>query len=602
MCGIVGFVEQKPCDLGAKLLDRLSTLEYRGYDSAGLIVGNGKRLQIIKSVGELSKLKEKLNQKHLVSSIGMAHTRWATHGAPTEKNALPIITPDGSMAIVFNGIVENHLELRRNLTTKGFSFSTDNDAETLLIHIFSHYMGNTLDDTRIALESVKGRYAFTLMHLDQPNALIAAKRGSPLIIGRGPSGNSVASDLQAIHKDFHEIYYIEEESIAMVEAHKINVISKNGTKIDPIFISRPTGLSNTLKSEFETYTLQEIYEQPEAIMKGLQAADASRIPLESIAEKIDRVTLIACGTAYFSCMIGKSLMEQFAGIPCDANMASEFHQGSPILNERTMAVFVSQSGETADTLACIELAKKKGSLVVVICNVVTSTMARQADILLPICCGPEIGVASTKAYTGMLLQLTFMSLAVGIKRRHIPQETWMQHMLAAQSLPEDILSILKTRGQIERLARMLRERRNFAFMGRGLLYPTACEGALKLRELSYRNAEGFSGGELKHGTLALIEPGYPVIAIAPRVQGIEKIIGNIQEVKARGARLIGVISEGDHELESLCDESIRIPPSLEAFMPILSIVPLQLFAYDLAKTLGRNIDRPRNLAKSVTVE
>ena len=602
MCGIVGFVQRKTSDLGVKLVDRLSALEYRGYDSAGVTVHHRDRIRVIKSVGDLSKLKEKLRNQKMEAATGMAHTRWATHGAPSERNALPIATSDGSVVIVFNGIVENHFALRGILTSEGKTFNTDNDAETLLLWIIRHYEGDIGEAVRKALATVKGRYAFALMHASHPDVMIAAKRNSPLVIGRSSSGYAVASDVLAIRNDVDDVHYLEDESVATIHADRIVIVSNDGTNISPKYLTVPNGELAALKPEFETFTLQEIFAQPETITSGLQAAIDCKDQLRAVAKKIDRVTFVACGTAYYSCMIGKSLIERFAHIPADTNIASEFHIAAPIINERTLTVFVSQSGETADTLACLELAKTRGSIVVVLCNVPTSTMARQADILLPINCGPEIGVASTKAYTGMLIHLTFMAIALGIGRDVVSEEVWNEHDTAARLLPKYISQVLNTRDSVEKFSRSMRERRNFAFIGRDVFYPTACEGALKLRELSYRNAEGFSGGELKHGSLALIEPGYPVIAVAPRIHSTEKMIGNIQEVKSRGARVIGIISEDDAELASLCDESIRIPAILPAFLPILAVIPLQLFAYELARTLGRNIDRPRNLAKSVTVE
>jgi glucosamine--fructose-6-phosphate aminotransferase (isomerizing) len=602
MCGIVGFVQRKTSDLGAKLVDRLSALEYRGYDSAGVTVPYKDRMRVMKSVGDLSKLREKLRNQKLEAATGMAHTRWATHGAPSERNALPISTNDGSVVIVFNGIIENHFTLRGILTSEGKTFNTDNDAETLLLWIIRHYEGDIGEAVRKALATVKGRYAFAVMHANHEGVMIAAKRNSPLVIGRGSSGYTVASDVLAIHGDIDDVHYLADESVATIHSDRIVIVSNNGTMIAPKFLPVPRGEFTALKPEYETFTLQEIFAQPETITCGLLAAIDCKDQLRSIAQKIDRVTFVACGTAYYSGVIGKSLVERFAKIPADTNIASEFHIASPVINERTLTVFVSQSGETADTVACLELAKSRGSTVVVLCNVPTSTMARQADIILPINCGPEIGVASTKAYTGMLIHLTFMAIALGLGRDVASEDVWNQHETAARCLPKYISQVLNTRDSIERLARSMRERRNFAFMGRDVFYPTACEGALKLRELSYRNAEGFSGGELKHGTLALIEPGYPVIAVAPRIPSTEKMIGNIQEVKSRGAKVIGIISEGDVELASLCDESFRIPATLPAFLPILAVIPLQMFAYEIARTLGRNIDRPRNLAKSVTVE
>jgi glucosamine--fructose-6-phosphate aminotransferase (isomerizing) len=460
MCGIVGFIERKSCDFGTKLVDRLSALEYRGYDSAGIVVRNKERLRILKSVGELTKLRDKLRNQKMDSNIGMGHTRWATHGAPSERNALPITTPDGSIVIVFNGIVENHIDLKSKLSSEGIIFSTDNDAETLLLCVAKYYKGDLEEALRLALPSIKGRYAFVLMHQDHPDILVAAKRNSPLVVGRGPLGFALASDALAIRGDIDDVHYLEDETIAVVHFDGIRIVGRDGKKVAPQFVPVPTGDLAERKSEYETFTLQEIFAQPDSIAGGLFAAIENREQLQKIAKKIDRVTLIGCGTAYYSCMIGKALIERFAGLPSDANIASEFHIASPIMNERTLTVFVSQSGEKADTLVCLELAKARGSIVVVLCNVPTSTMARSADILLPIACGPEIGVASTKAYTGMLIQLTFLAIALGNGRGAGSSDIWDQHESAARMLPELITQILKSRDHIEKLARSMRERRN----------------------------------------------------------------------------------------------------------------------------------------------
>jgi glucosamine--fructose-6-phosphate aminotransferase (isomerizing) len=553
-------------------------------------------------VGEISKLKEKFGNQTPRARIGMAHTRWATHGKPSERNALPIATHDGALVIAFNGIVENHIDLRRLLVSEGFFFHTDNDAETLLLWIAKHYEGDLPDAIRKATPRAHGRFAFALMHKDHPNMMVAFKRGLPLIVGRGSNGTSIASDILALPDDVKAIHYIQDETIVILREDATDAVSNDGRPLIPTFVDLPTAEKKHQVLNYETFTLQEILTQPTTISDGVMAAIESRQKLEAVAKNIDRVTFIACGTAYYASMIGKSLVERFAGIPSDANLASEFHSAPNVLDERTLTVFVSQSGETADTLACLDIAKRRGCVTLVISNVLTSTMAREADMFLPIACGPEVGVASTKAYTGMLLQSTFMALAIGVARGFISQEVWNEHLDAAKDLPRQIDQALRCRSAVDGLANSLRERRNFAFIGRNEFYAMACEGALKLRELSYRNAEGFAGGELKHGTLALIEPGYPVIAVAPRVRKTEKIIGNIQEVRARGGRIIGIISEDDTEAESVCDEVIKIPSTLPALMPILAAIPLQLFAYELAKTLGRNIDRPRNLAKSVTVE
>lgn len=606
MCGIVGYISREKSDLGAKLADRLKRLEYRGYDSAGVVVIQRNRdkasLNLIKTTGDLNKLQERLLNKKTYSNIGLAHTRWATHGLPSERNALPIATIDGSMVIVFNGIVENNFELREELSGDGQTFNTDNDAETLLLWIAKHFRGNLSLAVRTALLSVKGRYAFALLRTDCPQTIVVAKNKSPLVIGRNDHGYAIASDVAAIQDDVDEVFYPEDGVVALVEASHLIVTNLQGVSVKSEFTSVPKVDISAHQGSFDSYTLQEISTQPESLIASYRAAVEGRETLMSLAPTIDRVSFVGCGSAYHAGLIGKAMVERFAKVGADANIASEYHIGSPIIDKNTLAVFMSQSGETADTLVCLELAKSRGALIVVIGNVATSTMARLADIYLPLACGPEIGVASTKAYTAMLMQVVFFALALGIGRGVVSTVEWSEHDEAAKKLPLQIDKILGQRSHIQKLARSLRQRRNFSFVGRDVFYPTALEGALKLRELSYRNSEGFGGGELKHGTLALIEHGYPVIAIAPRVASTAKMIGNIQEVKSRGAKVIGIISEDDRELQNICDDVIAIPATLPAFLPILSVVPVQLFAYELAKTLGRNIDRPRNLAKSLTVE
>lgn len=604
MCGIVGFIGNQEDNLAMKLVVSLSALEYRGYDSAGVGVLSKNRFSVTKAVGGLTNLKDRLSSKLSASTAGLAHTRWATHGAPTERNALPIMSPDGKAIIVFNGIVENDIELRRELSARGARFTTDNDAETFLLWILSHFNGDISDAIRLSLPNVKGRYAFAIIHLDQPDLLVAAKKGSPLSIGKSPKGMYVTSDPIAIQEQVSQIHYLDDGMIANISKDKVTVISPDGRKNTNISYQNFRKVTATvLQKEFDSYTLQEIYSQPETLAQGINAAAYLREQLSGMSKVTDRVVFVGCGTAYHACLIGELWLEQNAKIPAKAVTASEFRISTPHLDKKTLVIAISQSGETADTLACLELAKQRGAKTLALCNAPTSTMARSADKFIPICCGTEIGVASTKAYSGMLLQLAFFTLAFAIDKGAQEAAMWNEYSDAAIKLPGLASEIIQgCREQVKQMTRTLREKRHFFFMGRHVFLPTAYEGALKLKELSYRHAEGIGAGDLKHGTLALIETQYPVIAIAPRSSHNGKVIGNIREASTRGAQIWGIITAGDRDMQSVCHSFIEVPEVLPLFAPIVAVLPLQLLAYEFAKTLGRNVDRPRNLAKSVTVD
>ena len=602
MCGIVGYVGTDKKDLSKHLVHLLGTLEYRGYDSAGVTTIEKRQLSTIKTVGGLSKLKERLPAMESCSGLGFAHTRWATHGKPSEKNALPIVSASGKAAIIFNGIVENHLTLRRRLSEVGTKFHTENDAETLLLWIMQHYHGDLLEAVQRGLPEVEGRYAFCVIHAEQPNTMICVQNGNPLVIGTSPNGPYIASDVLAIHSEVDQIHYLEDQTIAQLTPSGFSIWNFHGMTRDVALKPVPVGESASLDRRFETFTLQEIYAQPESVVLATNIAKSITKDLQTLGRHIHRVVIVGCGSAYYAGLAGASLIQKHARIPANAVVASEFKASSPILDVRTLVIAISQSGETADTLRCIDLARQHEAPTLALCNVVTSSMARQADFLVPLGCGPEIGVASTKAYTAMLTHLAFLALGFGVAKQHVTQDLWLEHCDAADLLPGSIDAILKKHATFEKMAKTLRERRNFLYVGRDLCLTTAFEGALKLRELSYRHAEGIGAGELKHGTLALIEPQYPVIAIAPRTDSSAKMLNSIQEINARGGQVWSICTEGDSETRDISYQTISISETLPAFLPVLATIPLQIFAYEFAKTLGRNIDRPRNLAKSVTVE
>lgn len=603
MCGIVAFVGSSIQNLSEHLVNRLIPLEYRGYDSAGVtILDERKRLVTVKTVGGLNKLKERLHHTNS-STLGFAHTRWATHGTPSERNALPIATADGKVAIIFNGIIENHLALRKILTETSTAFNTDNDAETLLLWILKHYRGDLLQAVFSALKTVDGRYGFCMIHSDHPDAMIAVRRGSPLIIGVGKLGHYIASDVIAIQNDVEHVHYMEDHSVAWIRKNAFHLWNIQGSALSTNLKNIPATDVSHLDARFETYTKQEIHAQPETIATASEIAIAGLKEFTKHAKEINRVLLIGCGSAHHANSVGASLIQKYARMPAVAIVASEFRGSYPILDQKTLVIVTSQSGETADTLSCLELAKELKCLTLALCNVGTSSMARQADLFMPIGCGREIGVASTKAYTGMLIHLAFLALRLGIAHGTVTQDVWREHCRMSTLLPEQIANILDRSREIEKMSRSLRERKNFLFVGKELDLATSLEAALKLRELSYRHAEGIGAGELKHGTLALLETQYPVIAIAPRsTDQSPKMINCIQEMKARGGQVWGIVSDGDVETANICHQSFAIPQTISSFVPILTVIPLQIFAYEFAKTLGRNIDRPRNLAKSVTVE
>lgn len=602
MCGIVGYVGTGIKDLSKHLVRLLETLEYRGYDSAGVTTLERGQFTTTKTLGGLSKLRDGLPLLSQPSNIGFAHTRWATHGKPSERNALPIVTGDGKAAIIFNGIVENHLSLRRQLTDVPTLFRTDNDAETLLLWIMHHYTGDLLQAVERVLPEIEGRYAFCLAHIDHPRMMLCVNNGNPLVIGSTHNGVYVASDVLAIQSEIDSLHYLDYQTIAQITPNGFSVWDFQGNSKEVIPRSVPTTTSAALDLRLETFTLQEIYIQPQTIALATHIAKDITKDLQTLGKHIERVVIVGCGSAYYAGLAGAALIQKHARIPAHAVIASEFKASSPILNRSTLVIAISQSGETADTLSCLELAQQCASPSLALCNVVTSSMARQTDFLVPLGCGPEIGVASTKAYTSMLMHLTFLALSFGVARQQLTSEQWQNHCGDAEDLPSSIEFILNKRESLVRMAKTLRERRNFLYVGRDLCMPTAYEGALKLRELSYRHADGIGAGELKHGTLALIEPQYPVIAIAPRSEGSVKMINSVQEIKARGGQVWSICTEGDTVMLDMSHQGFTIPSTLPAFLPVLTAIPLQLFAYEFAKTLGRNIDRPRNLAKSVTVE
>lgn len=604
MCGIVGYVGPQRPDLAPFLLTALATLEYRGYDSAGIAVLDSRGLSVAKSIGGLANLSAK-TCAFPAGSAGFAHTRWATHGAATEANAHPHVTPDGRLALVLNGIVENDAALRKVLAARGVVLTTGNDTETLLRWIEAHLENAipTPEDLEVAVKkafvAVTGNIAFAVLHVARPETMIVAKRGSPLAVALAKNGRGlfVASDAAAVRDVADHVHYLEDGDILRLTA---------GVEPTRQFAEMDAAIIAPTKEGFESYTLKEIHEQPRVLVDVVQAALAKTLlerglTLETVSA-LDRVVLVACGSAYFAASAAKALIERHARLPAEAAIASELRLGDPVLTPRTLVVAVSQSGETADTLACLKMAKAAGAPTLAVCNVAASSIAREASAFWPLACGPEVGVASTKAYAAMLVQLAFLSFELGLLRGTVPPVVAAELASAARELPSLVARALQLAPRIEERARQWRDKRGILFLGRHLFHQAACEGALKLRELAYLHAEGYAAGELKHGSIALVEPGMPVIAIAPRGATAAKMASSIHEVKARGAHVLGIVTEGDGDVAGLCDEVWAVPATMEALLPVVVAVPLHLFAYGFARELGRPIDRPRNLAKSVTVE
>jgi glucosamine--fructose-6-phosphate aminotransferase (isomerizing) len=604
MCGIVGYVGKQSARLADELIEALVPLEYRGYDSAGVAVLGAEGLAVVKAVGGLDALREKARGRRLAGGMGMAHTRWATHGAPDEAHAHPHVTPDGRLALILNGIVENDAALRRELGVAGVRFATGNDGETLLRWIEAHLTPGVelARGVQQALAHVEGNYAVCILHVEHPDVLVAAKRHSPLAVARGARGAYVASDAAALGDAVDEIYHLIDGDVLALRAGDAEILGSGRQTSAPAWVARPALRETPHRAGFETFTLKEIHEQPEAVARSVDAALAAAPLPAGLVAGLDRVVLAACGSAWHAAAVGAQLIERMARVPAVAMIASELRTADPVLTERTLVVAVSQSGETADTLACVKQAKAAGAFTLAVCNVDGSAIVREADAKRLLACGPEVGVASTKAYTAMLVQVAFLALELARARAVASEALVAEHVAAARELPGLLSRGLLAAPRIAALAAELATHQSFVFIGRGLAHAGACEGALKLRELTYVNAEGYAAGELKHGSIALIGPGHPVLAVAPRASTTPKILGNVQEVKARGAFVVGIVTEGDSETAALCDRALAIPATAAAFVPVLTALPLQLFAYEMAKRLGRNVDRPRNLAKSVTVE
>ncbi|MBZ0199907.1 MAG: glutamine--fructose-6-phosphate transaminase (isomerizing) [Ignavibacteriaceae bacterium] len=610
MCGIVGYIGENNCV--PVLINGLKRLEYRGYDSAGIGILTNNQPIVVKNKGKVSNLQSKIENLKLSASIGIGHTRWATHGEPNEINAHPHFNNDKTLFVIHNGIIENFETLKKGLQKLGYTFQSQTDSE-VLVHLIDSFLKrghNLFKSVRMALTEVDGTYGIAVVYSGEPDKIIAARKGSPLVIGIGDNEHFIASDVSAIIAHTSQVVYLDDGELA--EIYKDHFCAKTITDadIEKEVIEISMTLEEIDRSGYPHFMLKEIMEQPESVfnsMRGrilLEEGTAKLGGLEVIAERlasVKRIIISACGTSWHSGLVGEYMFEQFARIPTEVEYASEFRYRNPIVNADDAIFFISQSGETADTLAALKEAKIRGALSLGICNVVGSTIARESQGGVYIHAGPEIGVASTKAFTSQLVVLALITLLIA-RKRNMSLIDGKNIAIELEKLPEKIRQILTLNDHIESIAEEFKDASNFLYLGRGYNFPVALEGALKLKEISYIHAEGYPAAEMKHGPIALIDKNMPAVFIAPKDSTYEKIISNIQEVKARKGRTIAIASEHDDTIDKLVDYSIKIPDTVRMLMPILTVIPLQLLAYHIAVKKGLNVDQPRNLAKSVTVE
>ena len=608
MCGIVGYVgKQKAVPI---LMEGLKRLEYRGYDSAGIALLENKSLFFEKAAGKISVLENKLDGKKFEATTGIAHTRWATHGEPTNQNAHPHIDCKGDIAVVHNGIIENFDALKEVLARKGHKFITQTDTEVLAHLIEEYYEGDLAEATRSALSLVEGTYGIAVLSKKNPQEIVAARHGSPLVIGSGEDENFVASDVSAILKHTKQVVYLKDNEMAVVTSKDFSITTIDNIKVTPHIQEISWSLDMIEKGGYPHFMLKEIFEQPQTLkdairgrfnfVDGTARLQGLNLQYEQL-QHINRIIFLACGTSWHAGLIGEYMIEENAGIPVEVEYASEFRYRSPIIQDGTVVFAISQSGETADTLAAMREAKKKGATVLGICNVVGSTIARDTDGGVYIHAGPEIGVASTKAFSSQIMVLSLISLLLA-RMRNMPLERGREIIKHLQEIPQKVEEALKKEDEVKKIAQLYHQKNNFLYLGRGINFPVALEGALKLKEISYIHAEGYPAAEMKHGPIALIDENMPVVVLAIKDAVYDKVLSNIEELKARKARVIAIATEGDCEISKKVEHVIYIPKTLDMLTPLLSIIPLQLLAYHMAVLRGCNVDQPRNLAKSVTVE
>jgi glutamine---fructose-6-phosphate transaminase (isomerizing) len=609
MCGIVGYIG--PRQAAGLLLEGLRRLEYRGYDSAGIAVVNGRGLKIMKAAGKLSVLESELHEDMPLGTIGIGHTRWATHGAPTTTNAHPHTDQSGRIAVIHNGIIENSGAIRKALEQHGHTFTSETDTEVLAHLVGELYQGNLEEAVAAALKDVDGAYGLAFISSEEPGVLVAARKGSPLLIGVGENEWFVASDASPLLQYTRSVVYLDDGEMAVLTREGYRVRNLESTRISKEVNQIDWDLGQVERGGYAHFMHKEICEQAESLcntLRGhlLEEEGTARVSGLNMSDEelkqVERIIITACGTSWHSGIIGEYMLEEMARIPVEVEYASEFRYRNPVVDPKTLVIGISQSGETADALAAIREAKRRGARTIGLVNVVGSTIAREVDGGIYLHAGPEIGVASTKAFTSQVAALALIALRIA-RLRNLSILQGREFIRALQRLPGQVTQILERSSEIERLAsRFLRTTKNALYLGRGVNFPVALEGALKLKEISYIHAEGYPAAEMKHGPIALIDENMPVVFIAPRDAVHSKIVSNIEEVKARGGKVIALINEGDTEIERLADATFTIPVTLDLLTPILTSIPLQLLSYYVAVSRGCNVDQPRNLAKSVTVE
>jgi glucosamine--fructose-6-phosphate aminotransferase (isomerizing) len=615
MCGIVGYLG--PREAYPIIIEGLKRLEYRGYDSAGIAIFDGKDLKVSKTKGKVSDLEaraEKEITKH--GNVGIGHTRWATHGVPNDVNSHPHISNSGELVLIHNGIIENYETLKKELTSRGYTFKSDTDTEVLI---------NLIEDVKkqenvklgkavqIALNQVIGAYAIAVFDKNKPEEIVVARLGSPLAIGVGEDEFFIASDASPFLEYTKNAIYLEDEEMAIIRFHKEIKIRKikDDSLVDTYVQELQLNLEQIEKGGYEHFMLKEIFEQPKAITdtyRGRLVRNEAIIKMSGVEDNMkkflnaNRIIIVACGTSWHAGLVAEYIFEDLARIPVEVEYASEFRYRNPVINEQDIVIAISQSGETADTLAAIKLAKSKGAFVFGVCNVVGSSIARETDAGAYTHAGPEIGVASTKAFTTQITVLTLIALRLARAKGTISSSDFRHYLLELEMIPGKVEKALKQDAHIKMIADIYKDTRNCLYLGRGYNFPVALEGALKLKEISYIHAEGYPAAEMKHGPIALIDENMPIIVIATKKGHYEKVVSNIQEIKARKGKIIAIVTEGDTQVRELADHVIEVPETLESLSPLLTTIPLQLLSYHIAVLLGKNVDQPRNLAKSVTVE
>ncbi len=612
MCGIVGYIgDQLAYPI---IINGLKKLEYRGYDSAGVAVNNGKNINVYKKKGKVSDLEAFTKGKDISGTIGMGHTRWATHGVPNDVNAHPHTSMNGKFVIIHNGIIENFAVLKKKLVARNYTFKSETDTEVLadlIEYIYMFGKVNAETAVRLALNKVIGAYGLVVMCTDEPDKLICARNSSPLVIGYGDNEYFIASDATPFVQYTKKAVYLDNQNLAVITRDSVTVKTIKNDVINPDIQQIDFDSDETEKGGYRDYMLKEIYEQPKSILETIRGRvyeNENAIKLGGLLDVMPkllnarRIIIIGCGTSWHAGLVGEYLIEEYARIPVEVEYASEFRYRNPILTQDDMVIAISQSGETADTLAAIQLARAAKACVIGICNVVGSSISRETDAGVYTHAGPEIGVASTKAFSTQVTVLAMIALLLGKCKYMIGQQQYHQLLTELLSIPEKIEHTLQSASKVEEVAKLYKDSRNFLYLGRGCYYPVALEGALKLKEISYIHAEGYPAAEMKHGPIALIDDKMPVVVIATQDKGYEKIVNNIQEIKARKGKIIAIVSEGDTVIAKMADHVLEVPKFDTAIGAITTIVPLQLLSYYIAIMRGCNVDQPRNLAKSVTVE